>query len=262
MASLALLRKRAKEAGIAAAVIRKASTAEELQSIIDDHGGDEKPHKKHTVVAKKKGRTVAKKKATGKKNSTKPTRAKSQPAATSRQKSGKAKRTTAGTNGYVAKGGRNLLDGVDFTVTDGWNPREGSAPARIIAALRKARGNREKAYEALKGDIWDFVGKKMADGSKRTKDSAQAMLRYRISRTAWDFAMRTGQHESSDNRVEYGTGGTGEGVFKRSKSGSKTKTKAAPARKAGRKASSKKASAKKTTARKGGAKKRSTTKRR
>lgn len=239
MASLALLRKRAKDAGISAAVIRGASTAEELQSIIEDHedGGT----KSRKPVAKKKGnRTVAKKKATG--NSTKNRSVKSKPAATSRKKSGKAKRTTAGTNGYVAKGGRNLLDGVDYTVTDGWNPREGSAPARIIAALRKAKGNRERAFAALSGDLWDFVGKKMRDGSKRSKASAEAMLRYRISRTAWDFAMRTGQHEVADNRVEYGTGGTGQGVFKRQKS-SGTKTKAA-AKKSGSKSKSKAASKK------------------
>ena len=43
------------------------------------------------------------------------------------------------------------------------------------------------------------------------------MLRYRISRTAFDFAVRTGQHEPSDNRVEYGTGGTGNGTFKHAK---------------------------------------------
>jgi hypothetical protein len=36
--------------------------------------------------------------------------------------------------------------------------------------------------------------------------------------------MATGQHESSDNRVAYGTGGTGEGIFKRGKKKSAKKT--------------------------------------
>jgi hypothetical protein len=254
MASLALLRKKAKEAGIAAAVIRRASTAEELQSIIDDSdddGGSRRP-------AKKKGRII-KKKAT---RATKPTRAakpkknsgvKSKPAATSR-KSGKAKRTTAGTtNGYVPKGGRNLLDSIDFNYTEGWNAREGSAPSVIISALKKARGNREKAFEALKGNLWDFVGKIKQNGDKRTKPEAEEMLRYRISRTLWDFAMRTGQHEKAKNRVEYGTGGTGEGVFK------PRKAKAASSRKAKTKTKTKASS--KKNARKEGNKKRSTSRR-
>lgn len=254
MASLALLRKKAKEAGVAAAVIRRASTAEELQSIIEDHDGGEITRK---PVAKKKGATVAKKKSATKKSAT--TReVKPKPAVTtSRKKSGKAKRSATGTNGYVAKGGRNLLDSVDFSETNGWNAREGSAPSRIIAALKKARGNREKAFEILKGDIWDFVGKKMADGSKRSKQSAEAMLRYRISRTLWDFAMRTGQHEKAANRVEYGTGGTGTGAYKPArKAARKVATKSASKKSASKKSASKKATSKKSSTKKRSTKKR------
>lgn len=258
MAALAVLRKQAKEMGIAASVIRNAATAEELQSIIDDHS-DEKPKKspvKKKSVAKK---SAVAKKATAKSNSKTRSGAKSKPAASSRKNSGKAKRTTTGTgtNGYVAKGGRNLLDGVDFTLTEGWNPREGSAPARIIAALKKAKGNREKAFDALSGSIWDFVGKKNARGEKRSKADAEAMLRYRISRTAWDFAMRTEQHQKAGNRVEYGTGGTGQGVFKRAgKAAAKATTKASS-----KKSGSKKASAKKATARKSAGRKKATSRR-
>jgi uncharacterized low-complexity protein len=43
------------------------------------------------------------------------------------------------------------------------------------------------------------------------------MLRYRISRTLFDFAVQTGQHEVAKNRVQYGTGGTGQGVWKPAK---------------------------------------------
>jgi hypothetical protein len=63
----------------------------------------------------------------------------------------------------------------------------------------------------------------MKDGSKRSLDSAHEMLKYRISRTAWDFAMKTGQHAAATNRAEYGEGQR------------KNKPKAAPARKATRK---------------------------
>ena len=258
MASLGALRKQAKEAGIAAAVIRSASTAEELQSILDDHAAPaaKRAVKKAHPVKKTAVKKTAAKKNTAKANS-KSAPAKSKPAAKKSATTGKAKRTTAGTNGYVPKGGRNLLDGVDFTNDEGWNARDGSAPDRIVKALRKAKGNRERVFEALKGEIWEFVGKKNAKGEKRTKSDAEAMLRYRIARTAWDFAMRTGQHEKASNRVEYGTGGTGQGVFK-----PKTR-KAAPARKSSTaKSGAKKSTAKKTTARKSGAKKRSTAKKR
>lgn len=241
MATLAELRKLAKEEGIEPKVIKSASSSTELQKIIDAHlkGGSTTATKKRVV---KKKSAVAKKKSgnskTAKKTSTKKTTAK---------KSGNVKKsTTTKSNGYVAKGGRNTLDGVDYTETEGWNPREGSAPDRIVKALRRFKGNRSKVFDFLASDVWDFVGKKMADGSKRSKPDAEAMLRYRISRTAWDFALRTGQHEAAANRVEYGTGGTGEGVFKRRKSGS--------AKKATAKKSSKKSGTKKSTAKKSGRK--------
>jgi hypothetical protein len=83
--------------------------------------------------------------------------------------------------------------------------------------VRKSRGNRAKAFEILKADVWDFVGKVKRNGEKRTKSEAEAMLRYRISRTLFDFAVQTGQHEVAKNRVQYGTGGTGQGVWKPAK---------------------------------------------
>ena len=113
--------------------------------------------------------------------------------------------------------GRHIIGDVDFNETDGWNPRPGSAPDRIIKALKKKRGNREAAFKLLLPKVGDFVAAKKQDGKKRSKDEMEAMLRYRISRTLWDFAMRTGQHEASDERAEYGTAGTGEGTFKPAK---------------------------------------------
>ncbi len=209
MAKLAELRKKAKGMGISAAVLRRATTASELQAVINDHA----PSGKAKATAKAKGKSpvrkvsVPKRKPTARKNSG---RKASTPA---KSKGAKAKRSSTSST-RETKGGRNLLGKVNYSDTEGWNPRKDSAPDLIIRALRKFKGNRTKVFEALKGDIWDFVAKKKQDGSKRTKAEAESMLRYRISRTAFDFAIRTGQHEPSTNRVEYGTGGTGNGTFK------------------------------------------------
>jgi hypothetical protein len=232
------LRKQAKKLGVPTKEIRVASR-EELESLIAEHsdnGGTRKKSKARKAVRK----AVAKKKVA----------AKSAPARKSRT-SGKAKRQTTrkseSTSGYEAKGARNTLDGVDYSETDGWNPRPGSTADRIVKLLKKYKGNRDKVYDALLSDIGDFVKPKRADGSAWVKGdgpgSRKAMLRYRISRTAWQFALNTGQHEIAGNRVEYGTGGTGEGRFKRKsrktaatrKSGRKTTTAARKPQKAAQK---------------------------
>lgn len=243
MAGLATLRKEAKELGIPKSDILGASSAAELQKVIANFKTEDEAPKRPV-----KKSAVAKKKTATKTAAAKKTAAKSKPAAKSKTGNAKRKTTGSGTNGktkatktsgYVAKGARNLLDSVDFTQDEGWNARENSAPARIIKALRKARGNRDKAFDALVPDVWDFVGKKMRNGSKRPLKSgegnAHGMLRYRISRTAWDFALRTGQHEKAGNRVEYGTGGTGQGVWKPAKKSSGSKTKATAKKKTSRK---------------------------
>lgn len=236
MPKLADLRKKAKSLGIPAAEIRSASTVSELQELIDSYskpkarkksGG--RPAKKSTIkpTGRKRGRPK------GSTTRSKPAR-KSKPApARSR---GKAKRQTtarsASPSAYVPKGGRNLLDRVDYSKTDGWNPRDGSAPDRIVKALRKFKGNREKVFDLLVKDLWDFVGRKKANGTKRTKAEAEDYLHYRIARTDWDFAVRTGQHDIAENRVEYGTGGTGEGTFRKTgrKRGRPRKAEEAPKR--------------------------------
>ena len=236
MARLAELRKTAKDMGIPKAVILRATTASALAKVIAEHSNSKpkakaKAKKKGTTARKQTRSAPAKKKASGRKAST-PARSK-----------GKAKRSSN------SNGGRNTLDSVDYSQTDGWNPRAGSAPDRIIKSLRKFRGNRTKVFEALKGDIGDFVAKTKRNGEKHTKASREAMLRYRISRTAWDFAMRTGQHEASTNRAEYGTAGTGEGVWKPAKKRGAQKTSKPAARKpkakAGRKPAGRKKAAQK-----------------
>lgn len=213
MATLAGLRKEAKALGIPTPAIRGATTAPELEEVIaafsGQGSGNSKPRKKATVRKKAtKGRTVKR-----------TTSRKSAPAAKSTQ--GKAKRPTATTkraskaaasNGN--KGGRHLLEAVEYDpLMEGWNAREGSAPDMIIRALKKFRGNREKVFTSLLPHIGDFMGMRKRDGSKRTKSERENMLRYRISRTAWEYAVRTGQHDPSQNREKYGTAGTGMGTW-------------------------------------------------
>ena len=186
------LQLKAKAAGVPASAIRGASSVASLKALIAKANGT--PRKS---TARKAVRKAVK--ATVKKGRT----AKKAPAAKST--TGKAKRlsTTARSNG---KSGRNLIDTVDYNKTNGWNPRTGSPPDRIMKALKKFRGNRDKAFELLLPDVWDFVGKTKRNGEKRTKAEAQDMLRYRISRTLFDFVNQTGQHKTATNRIEYGTG--------------------------------------------------------
>jgi hypothetical protein len=241
--ALQKLRQKAKELGVSSSAIRSANR-DELEQLVADAGKPAKKKLAKKATAKKPARKPVRKAA-----ASKPTRSAKKSAPAKSRKSGTAKRQTAqkskasSTSKYEAKGGRNTLDGVDFSDTEGWNPRPGSAPDRIVKALRKFRGNRAKVFDFLVDDIGDFVPTKRSDGSAWEKgdgpNSRKGMLRYRISRTAWQFAVQTGQHESSTNRVEYGTGGTGTGTFKRAKAGRKATTKAATTRKPTRKSTAK-----------------------
>lgn len=224
MATLAELRKEAKGMGIAASVIRGASSANELQEIISDHSGNgngskgKKAAKGAVKAASKKGTAKA---SASKKSSTKNSKASKATKATKNSKSassksapaksgkGTAKRRATATDGDA---GRHMLDrgNIDYSETEGWNPRDGSIPDQIHRALKKFRGNREKVFDHLVKNLWDFVPKKKQDGTKRSKDEAENLLRFRIAQTDWRFAIQTGQHEPSDNRVEYGSGGTKE----------------------------------------------------
>lgn len=228
------LRNDAKAAGVPVSDIRSAESAEELQGLIAGYANTTRKGNKKVAVKKK---TVAKKTATITKRG--PGRPKGSTTKTAPRKAATKKTTTrkttvarkAHTNGRVrnvqSTDGRHILDGVNYSETDGWNPRAGSAPDVILRSLRKHRGNREKVFNDLKSRMWDFVGKKLANGKARSKDSAEAYLRYRIARTDWDFALKTEQHNKATNRVEYGTGGTGAGTFKRAK---KSAPKTAPKR--------------------------------
>jgi hypothetical protein len=233
MATLAQLYKKAKAAGHSASEIRGKSAAE-IQELLSNGGGSKSTATKKVVVKKAvsaKGKATKKRgrgRPKGSKNTTtaKATatpakkRGRGRPKGSTNSKSTTTKRSTSNSSD-----GRHLLSKVNYSKTEGWNPRDGSPPDRIVKALKKFRGDREKVFNFLKGDIWDFMGKTMRDGSKRTKADAESMLRYRIARTDWQFALQTGQHEIATDRAEYGTAGTGEGTFKRGK--------AAPAKKSG-----------------------------
>ena len=194
-ANILKLKKDAVKAGMPKAEAMKA-TRPTLEAFLSEaaSGGSKKK-----VPAKKKA-APAKKKAT--KNST-PAAKKSAPGAkksATPKKAGKPKRQTS------QDGGRNMVGSLDFSVTEGWNPREGSPVAVIFKALKKNRGNVAKTVEQLLPNVKDFVSSKKKDGTKRDKQEMRNQLLYRVNRTRWEFARRTGQHDPSENRVEYGTG--------------------------------------------------------
>lgn len=190
---LQTLRRKAKSAGVSAKDIRGASSEAELRALISDANGTPRKASAKKAVKKAVKRMAVKKSAT------------KAPAAKSTK--GKAKRLSTTPTKKNGASGRNLIDSaVDFDKTKGWNPRAGSAPDRIMKALKKFKGNREKAFDSLLPDVWDFVGKVKRNGDKRTKTEAQEMLRYRISRTLFDFTVQTKQHKIASNRIAYGTG--------------------------------------------------------
>jgi hypothetical protein len=225
--TLADLRTKAKGLGIAATKIRGASTVRELKAVIADFNEDEKPAKKKTVAKKaappKRGRgrpvgsknkpkeeeapkrrgrppgSGVKKSASGTKAPAKSTKG------TAKRPSPAPRRTTRKQPVKNGDAGRFMLESVDYTETEGWNPREGSPPDLIVRALKKFRGNREKVYDFLAPDVWDFVDSGKTARERRPKAEALKMLRYRIARTDWEFAVRTGQHVPSENRAEYGS---------------------------------------------------------
>ena len=229
---IAELRASAKELGIPFSELRGLTQEEEIQAVIDRHSGTTttRPRKavakkKSTTAARKARVSRARKSGTARKSSAR----KSAPARSAKTGTAKrqatakkttAKRSTARKSTTTARrnstdnGGRNTLNGVDYSVTDGWNPREGSAPDLILKALKRTRGNRESAFKYLTEhyELKDFVSPTDSRGRRRKKAEMEWQLRYRISRTAWDFAKRTGQHEPSTNRAVYGEGGTGIGV--------------------------------------------------
>jgi len=185
-----VLKKKAVKAGMDKKEAMKATRAQ-LEEFLS---GSSKPKaaKKTKKSATKKA--AVKKSPAAKKKSTKKTK----PAAAAPKKTKKSKKSS--------EGGRNMIDNLDFTNLEGWNPREDSPVNAIFKALKKFKGNVDKATDFLLPNAKDYVSTKKQNGDKRTKDEMRDLLRYRVNRTKWEFATRTGQHEASENRIEYGTG--------------------------------------------------------
>lgn len=130
--------------------------------------------------------------------------------ATSAKKTGTAKRPASGagktkitarattpkakTNGAV---GRMAIDNasIDWTVESSVGNDPKSNRGVIMKYLRQFKGNVEKVYGKL-ADKAQEMYPKTAEGRKRGKADAQALLRWHISRVKFDFVKDTNQHES------------------------------------------------------------------
>lgn len=235
-AKLAELRKQAKDMGISKAAILSAKTPAALQQVIDAHNGtgDAKAISRPVKKAKAKAATAPRRKP-GRPRKAQPqaqtqeapkrrgrppksASSKSVPAKSTRGRQAK-RPTTAKTNGSGEQYKRHTLGmsgNVNFKLKhEGWNPRPDSPPDQIIKALAAHKGDRDAVYEELAPRVSEFVKPNKNDGTKRTKAEKLAMLKYRIARTAWEFAMRTEQHDKAEGRATYGEGGTGFGIFTR-----------------------------------------------
>lgn len=220
-----VLKKKAVKAGMDKKAAMKASRAE-LESFLSGGGKKNSPAKKKAVAKKSKATTPAKKKTAKKNSKSKVTKNTKTPA-----KSKKSKKSD---------GGRNMIGSLDFTNTDGWNPRDGSPVAAIFKMLKKKKGNVDAATDALLPDAKEYVSLKKRTGEKRTKDEIRDLLRYRVNRTKWEFARRTGQHDPSENRIEYGTGDYAKASKKTKKPAKASKSKTTKAKKSTKKKTSKK----------------------
>lgn len=230
------LREQAKAAGIPAREIRSAESSAELRKMIREaSNGSATRTTRKRVVKKAVGKVVPKRRGRPPGSKNKTTRAKASAPAKRGRPKGSTTRKAKSSNG---NGGRFLLGKINWSKVGNWNPREGTVPDQIVNALRKFKGDRDKAYKALRPKLKSLVPPSTRAGRKRSQSEREDYLRYLISRNAWAFAMATGQHEASSNRAEYGTAGTGEGKFK-------------PARKNARKSTTRKAAPKRTAAKRG-----------
>lgn len=173
-------------------------------------------------ATKKAAKKTAAKKTSAKKTAKRNSKPASKPKATKTTKATKPKASSrkASSNGD----GRHIIGSLDFSKTDGWNPREGSPVAVIFKALKKAKGNVEKATDALMPDVASLLTSvKGQDGKRLGKEQLRNRLKYRVNRTKWEFATRTGQHKQSANRVQYGTGEYAQAKRKPARKASTTK---------------------------------------
>jgi hypothetical protein len=213
--------------------------------------GPGRPRKTETAEApKRRGRPP------GSKNKPKATTAtKRAPATKAKRRATSQPARKAQRNSNSDTPGRSVVRSRLKWSAQGYNPREGTVANEVFQVVKSVKGDRDEAYKILVKRV-----KSLFPGYDSEK--AKQMLRYRISRVIWDFAQATGQHEKSENRAEYGTAGTGAGVYERGKAGNRgrppangkprkaarksTGTRKAPTR--GRTASARKTTRKRTTA--------------
>ena len=205
------LRAQAKALGIKGDVLTSGSRSDLEKAIAKVNGsGSAKP-----VVKKRRPKTSAsapvKKRGPGRPRKTEteaPKRKPGRPRKTEATAAAPKKRGRPPKAGNSSVG-RATIGKIDYTVeSNAWNPRHNTPVDRIFRSLKKHRDNAEKVFTELASHIkeWNLVSSKKADGSRRSKGEMEAMLRYRINRTRFEFATRTGQHKKGTKRVKYGEG--------------------------------------------------------
>ena len=218
MTTVQELRVKAKRAGIPTSIIRSAKTQEELLRWLEhfERGKSHRREVQRKVAPRKK--IVAKKKPTPApqaKRKNAPTRPSTRQTPKPMKPKAQPKPQVKSSPARDGEQYRNLLTDIDWNKTDGpgggWKPREDSAVDVMYQALRQHKGDREKAFEEITQNynIWQFVGRVKDTGEKRGKADAENYLRYRIARTAWDFALKTGQHTKNEL---WGTKGQADGT--------------------------------------------------
>lgn len=235
------LKKRAVELGMSVKDAQKADRSTLEDFIASATKKSKKKDKSTTAKKKTKTETPVKKKTT-KKAAAKKSSTKKATASKSSKRKPKVDDDT----------GRAAIGEIDWSVeSDDWNPRAGGPTERMFKALKRFKGNVDKAFDHLKDDLYDFVGKNKRNGERRTKDEALSVFKYRLNRTKYEYATRTGQHVQATNRVEYGTGEAAQASKKSKRSEKRKASTKKTERKPNRKSttSSKKKTGKKKTKR-------------
>lgn len=151
--------------------------------------------------------------------------------------------------------GRNTIDNSQIDWQAEWAGGKTGNRAIVLKSLRKFKGNKDKVFNALQPNAQAMFPKD-DNGKKRSKASAEALLRWTIGRVAFDFTTGTGQHKVSTNRKN-SVQGASQPVSRAKASGTGRKSTPKPAtrqkpaqgrtRKAPAKAGVKKATGRKTT---------------
>lgn len=158
-------------------------------------------------AVKKAASTVTKKATTKKSTGRKSASAKSAPAKAKRPTTGAkrggstAKKSTTTRSSSNGNAGRNVIDNSKIDWTAESNVGASEPRATIMKWLRKFKGDVEKVYNKLEGDVATLYKANKRTGEKYTQAKRKELLRWHISRVKFDFVMDSGQHEKSTNRT-------------------------------------------------------------